>query len=162
MIVDYYEALEDARAEDRLRQLEPLFREFTRKHPEFPEALGIHGGILTMLGRHAEAIGPLRASLKSSMAAWGVYRNLTVSYAAMERWREAMDAADEACTLERGVTGDPHFACAAAMASAGLGDLKSAETMLRVIAMKRPESRQDPDCRKAAAFVMARMPKSEK
>ena len=96
------------------------------------------------------------------MSLLGPYRNLTVSYAALERWREAIDAADEAYTLDRGVTNDPHFVCAAAMANAGVGDLKSAETMLRVIATKRPESRQDPDCRRAAAFVMARMPKSDK
>ena len=89
------------------------------------------------------------------MNASGVYVNLTISYSALGRYPEAMQAADAAYRHDKSVTGHPYFAYALARAQAATGKLQQAETVLRVIAAKKPEVRRDPEFKKVIEFVAA-------
>lgn len=142
------------------KQLEKRFLAFVKKYPAIPEGQAMLGGILTGLDKHEEAIKALRVGLKSSGNLSGVYRNLTVSLASLERFQEALSAANQAFKMDRNLSGDAYFVYAVAKSNAALGQFKEAETALRLIAAKRPEVRRDPDFKEAVEFVTARIPKN--
>lgn len=142
------------------KQLEQRFLAFVKKHPAVAEGQAMLGGILTGLDKHEEAIKALRVGLKSSGNLSGTYRNLTVSFASLGRFQEALAAADEAFKLDRKLSGDAYFVYAVAKSNAALGQLKEAEMALRLIAAKKPEVRRDPDFKEAVEFVTARTPKN--
>jgi tetratricopeptide (TPR) repeat protein len=136
--------------------LEQKYAAFVRKYPDFADGYAVLGGLQTALEKHAEAIQSLEAGKQSSMDVSSVYRNLTLSYTAMARYSEALETADKAFRLKNSLKLDQYFVYAFAKASAGTGDLKTAENALRVIATKKPEVRNDPDFKNAVDFVMAR------
>lgn len=140
-----------------VRGLEEKYIVFVKRYPDFPDGYGILGGFQSLLDKHVEAIKSLEIGLRSSMDVWGVYRNLTISYTALGRYKEAIHAADEAFERNRHLTSDPYFAYALAKADAGVGNFKAADTVLRVIAVKVPGVRRDPEFKEAVDFVMAKM-----
>jgi tetratricopeptide (TPR) repeat protein len=154
--LDYFAVAKGTITDDRLKGLESQFRTYVRKHPHVPEGYAQLGALQTMLGKHAEAVGSLSAALKSSMDLAGVHRNLTISYAALGRYEEAVRSADEAVDLGPDMLSDAAFVYAAAKASAAVGKISAAVTVLNVIATKRPELREDPGFWDAANFVKAR------
>ncbi len=159
LLVDYFAALNGpTTTKADIGRLEGSFRGFTSRYPQFADGQGMLGGLQTLSGKHAEAIKSLELGLHSSMDVWSVYRNLTISYTAVGRYADAIRAGDDAYRLNRGVTSDQYFAYALAKADAGVGKLQDAETVLRVIAAKKPEVRRDPEFKEAVEFVMARMP----
>ncbi len=160
LVIENNQALKQGLDETRARQLESKFRAFVKAHPTVPEGQAMLGGILTGLDKHEEAIKALRAGLKSSTDLTGVYRNLTVSFVGAGRFKEALSAADEAIGRDRNLSGDAYFVYAVAKANAATGQLKEAETALRLIAAKKPEVRRDPDFKEAVDFVTARIAKN--
>ncbi len=138
---------------DSVQKLEERYLQFVKKYPDFPDGFAVLGGLQTTLEKHVEAIKVLEVGLRSSMDISGVYRNLTISYTEVGRYNEAMHAADQAYGLKKSLTSDPYFMYAAAKASAGVGNLHTAEVTLRLIAAKKPEVIQDPEFKKAVDFV---------
>jgi tetratricopeptide (TPR) repeat protein len=161
VVVDYFSVANGAPTRDGVRRLEGELRAFTEKYPRFADGQAMLGGIETTLGKHAEAIKALELGLHSSMDTSGAYRNLAISYAAVGRYEDAIHAADAAYRLDKGLTSDPYFVYAVAIADAGVGKLEDAELALRVIAAKKPEVRRDPEFKKALDFVLARMPQGK-
>lgn len=144
---------EGAGTRDRIEAVEAKFQAYVRAHPSVPEARAQLGSLQTMLGKHQDAIASLTAALKSPMDLSGLYRNLTISYAALGRYDEAMQTADQAVELGPDMFVDPQFIYAAARASASVGKIDAAVTALNVLATKRPELQKDPEFWDAARFV---------
>lgn len=138
--------------------LEKKYLNFVKKYPDFYDGYGILGSIQTILGKYDKAIISLEFGLQSSMELWSVYRNLTISYTEVGYYEKAVKAADAAFERNNQLTSDPYYAYAFAKASAGIGDIKTAETVLKVIATKVPEVRGDPEFKDAVDFVLARIP----
>lgn len=159
--VSYFAAWNGDTANADVPDLEKRFLDFVRKYPQVPDGHAMLGGIQTVLGKCSDAIKSLELGMKSQMDVSGVLRNLTICYVAKERYSDAMRAADEAYRLNKEVTSDQYFIYAIAKADAALGDLKAAETALRLIAAKKPEVRRDPEFKLAVDFVTSRMAPSE-
>ena len=123
-----------------IAQLERRYLALVKKYPNFLEGYALLGGLQSMLNKHAEAIRSLEYARETKMNAAGIYRNLTISYAALGRYKDAAQ-----------------FVYGLAKAKAGVGDFRAAETVLRVIAAKKPDVRRDPDFKDAVDFVTARM-----
>ena len=140
-----------------IAQLERRYLALVKKYPNFLEGYALLGGLQSMLNKHAEAIRSLEYARETKMNAAGIYRNLTISYAALGRYKDAAQSADEAYRLNKAVLSDQYFVYGLAKAKAGVGDFRAAETVLRVIAAKKPDVRRDPDFKDAVDFVTARM-----
>jgi len=147
----------------RIKAVEAKYMVLVRKYPNFVPAYSMLGGMQTALDEHQEAIRTLIAGLnhtdkdkRRSPNLWGVYRNLTVSFAETGDYRRALGAADVAFELKKGISSDPYFAFAVAKASAGTGDFKTAHDALNVIAAKVPRVRSDPKFKETVDFVVAK------
>ena len=144
----------------RLLAIEKRYRDLVRRYPNWPVGFAALGGVQTTLEMHREAVASLEKGKSADADVWGVYRNLAVSYAALGRYKDALQAADEAIDLKPTLMSDPDFVYAGAVANAGLGDFKSARTALQVLVTKRPGVREDPDFAKTLAFIRSREEKS--
>lgn len=156
-------ALANDVAERDLQELDRRFLNIVQKYPRHPETFGLLGAVESELGRHDVAIKLYEAALGGSRGMsqeWGVYRNLTISYADLGRYQEAYDAAGATISRRKTVMADRYFVYAVARAEAGLGKFADAQTALRVIAAKDPSVKQDPDFRKTVDFVFERMKKN--
>lgn len=143
-------------SEDDVRTVEKRLKVYVSAHPSFPDAWGMLGGMQSLLGDHQAAIVSLGKAKNSSMDTSGVYRNLTISLTELGRYKEAIEAADIAYSMKKSLTSDQYFAYALAKANAGTGNFKSAGTILRVIAAKKPEVRSEPEFKAAVDFVVAK------
>ncbi len=144
--------------EDEANGLEQGFRRVVDAHPEFAEGWAVLGSVQTIREKHAQAIESLNRGLRPPGNVTGIYRNLTVSYAALGRYDDALGAADEAYGRDQNVTSGPYYMCALATANAATGSLEDAEIGLRLIVLKKkPEFRGDPAFRKAVEFLQARL-----
>jgi len=148
----------------QLRGLETKYVAFVRRYSDWAQGYFLLGGIQTTLDQHREAIETMIAGLnrvpkekRTASNMWSVYRHLTVSYAEVGEYRAALHSGDLAHDLKKEITGDPHVMCAAAKAYAGMGDFKSAQSTLGLIALKKPEVKNDPKFLDAQEFVRARM-----
>lgn len=136
-----------------LSQFETSYATLVRKYPNWPTGFALLGGVQTLLGKHADAIRNLEVAKNGdAYDLSGVYRNLTISFAATGAFQSAMEAADKAFALNDRLTSDSAFAYALANTNSALGHLDDAETVLKVIVTKRPEVRNDPDFIRAVEF----------
>lgn len=146
----------------RMKALEAKYEAFVNKYPDFVPGYSMLGGIETTLDEHQQAIRTLIAGLnrtdkdkRRSPNLWGMYRNLTISYAETGNYRTALGAADVAFELKKGITADPYFVLAVAKANAGMGDFKAAHDALNVIGAKVPTVKSDPKFQETVRFVAA-------
>lgn len=136
---------------------ENAYQKIVEKYPKWPTGYALLGGMQTLLGKHLDAIKSLGIAQKGdAYQLWGVYRNLTISLSALDKHKEALDAADQAGALNGDLLADPSFVYAVATSHAALGYLDDAENFLKIIATKRPDVKQDPDYIKAVDFYKAR------
>lgn len=147
----------------KVKQLTGKYAAFVKQHPNFPTGYFVLGGLQTTLEEHHEAIRTLIAGLnhtekdkRRTPNLWGVYRNLTISYAETGNYRVALGAADVAFELKKGITSDAYFVLAVAKADAGTGNFKSAHDALNVIAVKVPQIKNDPKFVETVNFVAAK------
>ena len=159
------EILADSRSDKRakLKQLTGKYGAFVKRHPDFPPGYFVLGGLQTTLEEHREAIQTLIAGLnhtekdkRRAPNLWGVYRNLTISFAETGNYRTALGAADVAFELKKGLTSDAYFAMALAKADAGTGNFKAARDALNVIAVKVPQVKNDPKFIETVNFLAAK------
>lgn len=153
VLCDSYALMNGSPTEEEARRVEKEMRAFVWRHPDFAEGHAVLGALQGGLGMHAEAIRSLELGLRSSMDVSGVYRNLTVSYVALERYQDAFRAAENAHRLDKRVTSDRYFMYGLATAEAGIGKIESARDALGLIAAKQPEVRNDPGFQRALEFV---------
>lgn len=150
-------------SERDLEELEHRFLDIVQKYPGHPEIYALLGAMESELGRHDAAVEFYKAALAGSPGMsqqWGVYRNLTISYADAGRYREAYDTAGATISRRKSVMSDKYFVYAVARAEAGLGKFADAQTALRVIAAKDSSVKADPDFLKTVDFVFEQMKKS--
>jgi tetratricopeptide (TPR) repeat protein len=153
---DYWELTTGARVTSAAEEsrIERAFQETVDGHADFAEGWAMLGSAQTIRGRHDLAVESLQKALQSSiMDLSGVYRNITISYAALRRYGHALDAADEAYTRSPAVTSDPYFVCALAAANTAAGRLEDAEMELKLVLAKNPWFRSEPEFQKAVAFL---------
>lgn len=141
-------------SDDNMRLLEQKYLGFVKKYPDFIEGYAALGNSQAFLGKHDEAIKSLEKGLQTSMNRMGIYRNLTISYAAVGRYQDALDSADKAYNLNNKLTSDPFFVFALVKTNAALGDFQSAQSALKVIAAKVPEVKNTPEFAEAANFLI--------
>jgi len=144
--------------------LEAKYAAFVKKYPNWVPGYSMLGCIQTSLDNHNEAIQTLIAGLnhtekdkRRSPNLWGMYRNLTISFAETGDYRRALGAADVAYELKKGISSDPHFMYALAKADAATGQFKEAQQVLAVVAARVPEVKQDPNFQKTVNFVAEKM-----
>jgi tetratricopeptide (TPR) repeat protein len=136
-----------------LGQFEALYAGLVSKYPKWPSGYGLLGGVQILLGKHADAIKNLKIAAQGDVyELFGVYRNLTISYSATGAFNAALEAADKAYELNRGLTSDASYMYSAALANSALGKVDEAETLLKLILAKRPEVRSDPEFIRAVEF----------
>lgn len=136
-----------------LQQFEAAYQGLVAKYPKWPTGYALLGGVQSLLGKHSEAVRNLDVAKQGDVyQLGGVYRNLTVSLAAMREWEQALKAADRAFELNKTLTSDAQFAYALANADSALGQLEDAKTVLEVILAKKPEVRNDPEFLEAVNF----------
>ncbi|MDP3858175.1 MAG: hypothetical protein Q8Q73_10505 [Stagnimonas sp.] len=135
--------------------LEAKYVAFVTKYPEVMEGRALLGGLQTTMGNHGDAIRNLALATRADIPTLraGIFRNLTISLAKLDRFPEAYQAANKTFSLHKSVMSDPWFMLAVARAQAGLGDIADAETTLGVILSKRPEIERDPDYLTTVHFV---------
>ncbi len=146
-----------------LERIEKNLQRLMKQHPDHVEVYGLLGGIETLLAHHEQAIEILESALKlgkSFNSKAGIYRNLTISYAEVDRYQDAYDAAENAMGLRRSVTDDQYFMYAVAKANAGLGNFADAQMDLKLVAAKKPELKSTTDFKSAVDFVSKKMEKS--
>jgi hypothetical protein len=136
--------------EDYLRY-EGVYKNIVKKHPNWLNGYALLGGVQTELAKHKEAI----ANLKKAESSYGydhyyVYRNLTISYAALNQNRAALDAADKAAALNKNAFADIEFVIAYANVSIEEGYLGDAQNALKVLLAKQPEVENNVEFVKAA------------
>lgn len=159
MMCDYWEFIHRdlPPAEKEANGLEQKFQRVVDAHPEFAEGWAVLGSVQTIREKHAQAVESLNRALHSPGNVTGIYRNLTISYAALARYKDALGAADEAYKRDKNVTSDPYYMCALATANAATGSLEDAEIGLRLILTETPEFGSNPAFRKAAEFLQVRL-----
>jgi tetratricopeptide (TPR) repeat protein len=147
-----------------MQELDRRIMRVVEEYPGHPESYALLGAVESELGRHDVAIKLYETALADARGTqkWGLYRNLTISYAEAGRYQQAYDAAGSTIALRRSVMGDKYFVYAVAKAEAGLGKFADAQTALRVIAAKDPSVKQDPDFRQTIDFVFDRMKADQK
>lgn len=155
--IDFF-AVVDAETVTRAQavELRNKFEAFVRKYPDFRDAYSQLGALQAELGDHSSAVKSLEFASRSPMNMSGAFNLLTISYTAVGRYDDALQAADKAYDMDKAVTSDPRFMYALAKANAAVGQLEAARRTLQVIAAKKPEVRTDPEFREAVLFVVAR------
>jgi tetratricopeptide (TPR) repeat protein len=148
--------------DDNMRLLEQKYLGFVKKYPDFIEGYGALGNAQAFLGKHNEAVKSLEKALETTMNKSGLYRNLTISYAAVGRYEDALQSADKAYEQNNKLTSDPFFVYALVKTDAALGDFQSAQSALKVIAAKVPEVKNTPEFADAANFVINEIDKKIK
>lgn len=88
------------------------------------------------------------------MSKAGIYRNLTISYATVGKYDDALKAADSASEMNKESSSDPDFMYAVVKTDAALGDFVAAQTALKVLAANVPEVRNTPEFADAANFLI--------
>lgn len=112
-----------------IAQFEKSYANLVAKYPKWPTGYALLAGVQTLLGKHHEAIRNLKVAAKGdAYELFGVYRNLTISYAAIGDFMSAADSADKAYRLNPGLTSDSAYMFAAATAASGTGHFDDAET----------------------------------
>jgi tetratricopeptide (TPR) repeat protein len=155
--IDFFSLL-DAETVTRAQavELRNKFEAYVRKYPDFRDAYSQLGALQAELGDHSSAIKSLEFAIRSPMNMSGAFNLLTISYTAVGRYDDALQAADRAYDMDKAVTSDPRFMYALAKSNAGVGQLEAARRTLQVIAAKKPEVRTDPEFKEAVQFVVAR------
>jgi tetratricopeptide (TPR) repeat protein len=147
--------------DDNMRLLEQKYLGFVKKYPDYIEGYAALGNSQAFLGKHEEAIKSFEKALQAPMNKSGLYRNLTVSYAAVGRYQDALQSADKAYELNKNVTSDPFFVFALVKTDAALGDFQSAQSALKVIAAKMPEIKSTTEFKEAINFVINEIDKKK-
>ena len=75
----------------------------------------------------------------------GVYRNATISLAALRQYTRAYDAAGAAIDENPAATADPEFMYAVIKSEAELGHAEDAKTAAQLLAAKNPIVKSDPE-----------------
>lgn len=146
---------------DDVRKLESEYLAYVKKYPDFPDAFGMLGSYQMFLGEYDAAISSLEKAKSTDMSASMIYRNLAISYTAIGKYDDAIAAGDKAYELNEKITSDQYFVYAVAKADAGLGDYKSAQTALKLIAAKKPEVKATPEFQDAVEFVINEVNKKQ-
>lgn len=139
---------------ENVSDLEQKYLTFVKKYPDFSEGYASLGTWQTYLGKYNDAISSLEKSLATTMFAGGIYRNLTISYAAVGRYDDALKAADKAYELNKKSSSDPDFMFALVKTDAALGDFVASQTALKLIAARVPEIKNTPEFADAANFLI--------
>lgn len=130
---------------------ENVYTNIVKKHPNWLSGFALLGGAQTELGKHKEAIINLgKAKNAQGYDLYYVYRNLTISYAALNQNKEALVAADKAVELNKNMFSDPEFVIAYANVSIVEGYLGDAQNALKVLLAKHPEVENNVEFVKAA------------
>ena len=125
--------------EDYLK-FEGVYSNIVKKYPDWLNGYAFLGGMQTALGKHKEAIVNLEKAKKAEVYdLYYVYRNLTISHAALNHNEAALDAADKAYALNKDIFTDPEFVIIYANASTKLGYLADTRNALKVLLAKHPE-----------------------
>ncbi len=144
--------------EEHLREFERKYASFVKRYPSLVEGYGLLGGVQTMLGEYLNAAKTLEKALdiQPDMRDWGLLRNLTIDYAALGVHQSAYVAASLALEVRKGLMSDTPFMCALANADIGLGKLKDADKVLRVLVAKTPEARSAPEFLAAVRLLQSK------
>jgi tetratricopeptide (TPR) repeat protein len=152
--IDTWDALRSPNDQKvRLVSIEKRYRALVKTHPSWLQGYGLLGSVQTVLEMHHEAIPNLERSRSADADTWGSFRNLTVSYAAVGRFSDALDAAGIALDSNSNVMSDADFMYAAAKSNLALGETKAARNVLQVLVSKRPAVRSDPDFARVLSLV---------
>ncbi|WP_162255186.1 hypothetical protein [Rhizobacter sp. Root1221] len=144
-------------------EFELKYIQLVKKYPDWPTGFALLGGWQTSIGKHDAAINNLQKALKGdAYNLAGVYRNLTISFAAEGSSELALAASDKTFKLNPSITSDSQFVYAYANASSALGYLDDAELALNLIARKKAEVKGDPEYKKAVEFYSQQRKKSPK
>lgn len=139
---------------ENLSKLEKKHLDFTKKYPKASEGFALLGNTQSLLGKHNEAIKSLEISLNQLANKWGIHRNLAISYTAVSKYKKAFQSANLAYELNKHLLSDPDFVFALVKTNAALGDYKSAQSGLKVIAARRPEVKNSAEFAEAANFLI--------
>lgn len=146
---DYYEL--DIRAQ-----------ELVNKYPNQPIAYGFLGFTKLMLEKYDLAIQYSTKAVKSnSYETWSFWRNLTIAYAEVAKYHEALRAADEAYLRNKLLTSDALYALAVAKSQIGVGQLEEAKTTLFVFSNKFPALKSSEEYRDVVLFYNQQLAKRQ-
>ena len=131
-------------------KFESVYLEIVKKYPNWLNGYALLGGMQTELGKHKEAIATLEKAEKAEgYDLYYVYRNLTISHAALHENEAALAAADKAHALNKKTSSDTQLMIAYANASTALGYLADAQDALKLLLAKQPEIENNPEFVKA-------------
>jgi tetratricopeptide (TPR) repeat protein len=136
--------------EAKLRELGERTLAFADLHPDYGPGLAWAGGMATALHYHSRAISLLEKAFMLSKSGQkfpmaGVFRNATISYAALGKYDRAYRTAGAAIDENGGATADPEFMYALIKAEAELGYAEDAKQAAQLLAGKTPLVKSDPE-----------------
>ena len=135
---------------DDYLKFERVYSNIVKKYPNWLNGYGFLGGMQTELGKHEEAIVNLEKAKKAQdYGLYFVYRDLTISHAALNHNEAALDAADKAVVFNKNMFSDPQFVIVYANTSTKLGYLADTRNALKVLLAKHPEIESNPEFVKA-------------
>lgn len=163
-LLQIYEARMESNAigANHAKELEGKYLDYVAKYPSVPEGYAMLGAVQVAEKKYQDAINTLEKVLDSKINLLGVYMQLTMSYAEVGRYDDAIKFGDKAYAIDKTVNSNPYFAYAAAKALAGKGDIETAKTIIKVIAAKNPELINDPDFISAVSFIKEKINASNK
>jgi tetratricopeptide (TPR) repeat protein len=143
-------ALTDHRSptDAELKQIGKRAVEFADRYPDYVEGLTYAGGVLTTVGEHAKAIPLLEKAFvlgDKKMPRAGLFRNATISYAAVGNYKQAFHAAGAAIDDNETLTAEPVFMYALIKSEMELGMLEDAKMSAQLLAGKNPTVKADPE-----------------
>lgn len=91
------------------------------------------------------------------MSRAGLFRNATVSYAALGKYSQAYDASGAALSENKGFMADPDFMYAVIRTQAELGMLDEAKTSVEVLATKTPAVKGDQEFNELVKYLKRKL-----
>ncbi len=144
--IDYLQAISFEKIDlSALRRLEARIVSLKNEQQDVSAVLGILGHVQLLLGKYPDAVDTLEKVVANRIDGDDLtdYRNLTVAYANVERYEEALALVDKTYSLSKDVTSDKEFMYAAALAYSAVGNVESAKNMLTLILNKNPGLEND-------------------
>lgn len=116
----------------------------TDKYPDFDEAQGLLGFILTMNEQPEPAVVALQKSLTSPVDHYDTYKALMMNYSKLGQWTQANDALQQAYALDPTLTSDPTALVFAIKISIEIGDLKTVDNLFKIMNVRFPDAKDNP------------------
>jgi tetratricopeptide (TPR) repeat protein len=136
--LEYSKLALDSDTTGLLAQLKTL----TGKYPDFDEAHGLYGFVLTMAQQPAEAIAALKKSLTSPVDLYDHYKALMINYVNLQQYAAANEMLNEAYNLNPAFSSDPEAMFVAIKISLELKDYKTVGNIFKVLNARLPEAMQ--------------------